>query len=306
MPAKQPIVGIYFSGPNFDDPPFHNSDYRRAYHDLAGMLAARGATCVIVRGQQTFLGGGRFSRAWHFRDGAFHLSEEPVTVDVVYNKGEAFQADDATTMVNAPALDALCRHKQRTIEAFPEYFPRSRLVHTPGELQAGLTELQGDTIVSKPTDSWGGHGVYVGPRDGVAANIGSYPALVQEFIDTSAGIPGIVDGTHDLRILIIGGRVALCYVRVPPSGSAIANVAQGGNITLVAEKDIPEEALAIAKKVDEKMAVYGRRVYSVDMGFHLQREWRLFELNPQPGLTSLKWGEGVRQYYEMLVGELLQ
>lgn len=306
MPSAKRIVGIYFSGPGFDDPPFHNSDYRKAYHDLAGMLTDRGATCVIVRGANTFLGAGTFSRCWQFRDGAFHAHPDPVTVDVLYNKGEAFPADDDTRMINAPALDALCRHKERTIAAFPEYFPASRLVQSSRELAAALDALHGDILVSKPTDSWGGQGVYVGPRGGVAQGITTYPALVQEFIDTSAGIPGIVDGTHDLRILMIGGRVALCYVRVPPSGSTVANVAQGGNIILVPDDQIPAASLAIAMSIDAKLAHFGRRVYSVDMGLHQQRAWKLFELNPQPGLTSFKWGEGVRRYYEMLAEELLR
>lgn len=304
--AQTKRVGIFFSAPGFDDAPFNNVDYKRSYHDLAEIIAQRGGQCFIVRGAETFLGEGVFSRGWIYEDGVFRSVEGVVRLDVLYNKGEAFVADSKTVLINPSELDALCRNKERTIERFSRHFPRSVLVRSAQDLPVSLATLSGDMLVAKPTDSWGGHGVFVGPRNKLPENVERYPALVQEFIDTSNGIPGIVEGTHDLRILLVGGRVALCYVRTPPDGTVVANVAQGGKIILVPNEKIPSDALAIAMAIDAEMSDFGKRVYSVDMGLHEGREWKLFELNPQPGLTSMKWGEGVRKYYELLAEELLE
>jgi glutathione synthase/RimK-type ligase-like ATP-grasp enzyme len=299
-------VGIFFSAPGFDDEPFSNPDYRKSYHDLAAVIRSKGGECVIVRDAKTFTGAGTFSHGWIYRDGAFVSTGGPVKTDVVYNKGEAFQADEKTAMVNHRELDDLCRNKQKTVAAFTEYFPASALVQSAADLSAALSGLAGDTLVAKPTDGWGGHGVTVAARGELFQKIETYPVLVQEFIDTSKGIPGIVDGAHDLRILMVGGRVALSYVRTPPEGSKVANLAQGGTILLVPDAKIPPAALAIAKAIDDRLSPIGRRVYSVDMGLHDGCEWKLFELNPQPGLTSLKWGEAVKRYYEYLAEELLR
>ena len=56
------------------------------------------------------------------------------------------------------------------------------------------------------------------------------PYLLQEFIDTSAGIPNIATGTDDLRVIIIGGEVIMASIRTPAPGKLLANVAQGGTI----------------------------------------------------------------------------
>lgn len=299
-------VGIFFSAPGFDDPPFNNADYKQSYHDLAELITQRGGQCIIVRDAKTFQGAGKFSHGWVYEYGVFRSTEGPVQLDVLYNKGEAFPADAQTPMVNDPHVDALCRNKERTIEQFPQFFPKSALVTSETDLSGALGKLGGDLLVVKPTDGWGGHGVWVGKRGDAFAKVEKYPALIQEFIDTSKGIPGIVKGTHDLRILIVGGQVALCYVRTPPDGTVVANVAQGGTIILVPEDKIPAEALQIAMSIDAEIGKAGKRVYSVDFGLHDGREWKLFELNPQPGLTSMKWGEGVRRYYELLADELLK
>ncbi len=308
-PGAEPLtakrVGIFFSAPGFDDAPFDNTDYKKSYHDLAEIIAKRGGQCIIVRGAETFLGAGAFSHGWVYEYGVFRTTDGPVQLDVIYNKGEAFQADAETAMVNDPHVDALCRNKERTIGQFPAFFPKSKLVTSVSDLNGALGSLSGDTLVVKPTDGWGGHGVWVGDRGEAYQKVERYPALIQEFIDTSKGIPGIVDGKHDLRILIVGGKLALCYVRTPPDGSAVANLAQGGKIILVPDDKIPPEALAIAMSIDAEIGKAGKRVYSVDMGLHDGREWKLFELNPQPGLTSMKWGEGVQRYYEYLADELL-
>jgi len=109
---------------------------------------------------------------------------------------------------------------------------------------------------------------------------------LQEFIDTSKGIPGIVRGYHDLRIIIVDGEIVLCHVRTPKEGSLLANVAQGGSIREVPLEIIPSNIL---RRVADTQAHIDQRfdfpLYSIDFGIQNAIPF-VFELNDQIGFPS--------------------
>lgn len=296
-------VAVFFTKPGFDDYPFDGEDYRIVYRTLAEIVTGKGHRFFLVRDPASYKGETTFKGGWEFIDEDFRRTEDDVKANVVYNKGR-ITFDAAANVVTDPELETLCNDKHATNLLFPHLCPRTIVVKTDGEFQRALDQMPSEKIVVKPLDRFGGDGVTIGSRDVVTENNPGYPCIVQEFIDTSRGIPGIMDGLHDFRIICIGGVVAACYIRTPPQGSLVANVSLGGGEITVDVTEIPEGALELFREVDTALSHFPSRVYSVDMGLNADGRWMLIELNDQPGAPGPAQ-PNCRPYLEKLADFLL-
>jgi glutathione synthase/RimK-type ligase-like ATP-grasp enzyme len=297
-------IAVYFALADDASPPSGKAAYVHAYSRLADIVARKGGRLVAVRGKGSYEGGNRFSGGWEWDGSSWRETVGPVEADVVFMKDRDFPRDASAKRVNGLAFEDLCSEKDKTYAAFPEVFPKTALAATADLLEAALGEIQGEVIVVKPADGACGRGVFVGKRPDLDRGSLPYPVLVQECIDMSQGVPGLCTGTHDVRIVFVGGQVALCTLRTPREGSLIANAAQGGSIAIVPPEKIPPEALALALHIDSRLQVYPERVYSVDMGLHRGTEWKVIELNAPPGLTPPDAGD-VEKYYDLLADHLM-
>ena len=75
--------------------------------------------------------------------------------------------------------------------------------------------------------------------------------LLQEFIDSSIRIPGIVEGLHDIRVTTINGEPVYTFVRIPKEGSFLANVAQGGKEMPLTLDKLPNDLLKLVEKINK-------------------------------------------------------
>ncbi|UPA22003.1 hypothetical protein K8942_02950 [Candidatus Peribacteria bacterium] len=298
-------IAVYFTDPHFNGYPFNKEEYRSAYHDLAAMIAEKGGRFVIVRGLDTYREGMTFSRYWAFENDDFRLHDEPISVDMMYDKGEDFVGDANTRFANDPAFDAVCSDKELTAEMFPDLVPVTFVAHAASELDGVLQKIPTDTVVAKPIDGAEGRGIFIESKKDIAKHVTDFPYLIQEFVDTSDGIPGLVDGMHDFRMVCINGEVVVSYIRTPAEGLRISNVSLGGKETEVLIGDIPDEALNMMKIVDAKLSRYPRRIYSADFARGKGGNWRLIELNAKVGLSPLSMGKNYRHFYEKLTDLLL-
>ncbi len=277
-------IAVYFTKPGFDDYPFDEAEYREAYALLGTLLQERGATFSIVRGHSTYQGGTTFKGGWKFTDGAWKRIHGKHPYDLIFNKGRvAFDA--GARVLNDPRLDALCIDKWETYKRFAALSPRTYLVQNRNELEAAVRSIGEATVVAKPTDEEGGKGVIIGPAEKILTDVMFYPYLVQELIDTSRGIPGIIPGRHDLRMIVVQGEIVSAFVRSPADGKFVANVSQGGSIKNVPVATLPESARDIAAKIDKEFSRFESRMYSVDLGMDEGKDWKIIELNSQPGLS---------------------
>lgn len=276
------MIGIYFTAPGFDDYPFNEATYRESYALLARLLTQRGAQCCIVRGN-TYRGGRTFSRGWIFDGSSFRETSDPVSVDLIFNRGNFRSADDPPVL-NHPELEELCRDKFQTWKLFADFCPHTIVVESREELNPALKRLQGNLLVAKPLDAEGGKGVIVGTKEEVQDGVKTFPYLLQEFIDTRAGIPRLVRGLHDLRIVSIEGKIVSCFIRVPKDGSFVSNVGRGGVMFGLGDIPLPKEVLRVFTAVDAKLRRFPHRYYALDLGRHRDGSWKIFELNSQPGL----------------------
>jgi hypothetical protein len=307
IPPKRPRrVAVFFSAPAFDDYPFDEDEYRTSYHQLAALVSEAGSQFAIVRDKNTYRGAGEFSQAWIAEDGSFKLQKEPWRADIIYNKckNDIFAPPDAR-LINAPELERLCTDKWETYQRFPHLFPETLQVQNTQELLWAMQQLGTELIVTKPLGGEGGQGIVIGTAQEVAAGASVFPLLVQGFLDTADGIPGIAKGLHDLRIISIAGEPVLSYVREPKPGSFLANESQGGLLSEVSLSALPNEALELFRTVDRAMEQFTDRVYSVDMGRSKSGKWQLIELNSKPGLDPIGKYPGSQRFMEALTRLLL-
>ncbi len=303
-------VAVYFTEPGFDDYPFNEEEYRTAYHILGGLLAERGTGMAIVRGKKTYKGGLRFTGYWEFRNGTFHRREEDITADLLFLRGK-LKTRRGINMINHPALHALCDDKSDTYRRFPDISPKSIRVNNRRVLKAALPKISSKLVVAKPVDGFGGAGIVIDTAEKVPKKLHDFPYLLQEFIDTSGGIPGICKGLHDFRMVSVQGKIVSVFIREPRQGSYLANVSQGASIWELAVKDIPKEARELFERVDKELLRFTRRVYAVDVARQKDGRWLLIELNAEPGLSSYDYdgrndprgkgkGEGSKKYFTTL------
>jgi hypothetical protein len=300
----QPIIAVYFDEKNYDDYPFTKDEYKKSYHEFASLLLSKGGRLAIVRGQETYLGNNTFSHCWLFDGTTFTYKEGTITADLIYDKGH-FKGDASAKLSNDPAFDQMCTDKSKTYELFRDDCPLTFVVRNELETKKAMADMRTELVVLKPLDGEEGHGVFVLPKDAAARKVPSYPYIVQEFIDTSGGIDGIVDGRHDFRIVSIGGEPVLAFVRTPPGDSFLANVSQGGKTVEVPIDAVPEEALKLFKRVDDAVERFARRIYSLDMGRDKSGKWYIIELNSKPALFSRDRGRAFLHFQEKLADFLL-
>ncbi len=300
-------IVIAFSGARFEDEPFDEWQYATAYGELAAAITERGHAFFVVRHTVAYLGGSSFEGGWKWQDGKFCEWNQRITADRIFNKSLDFVPDGSIDMVNPLAMNAMCRNKLMLVRRLPSLCPVTRLVSHVDELDAAFVSVQSDLIVVKPLSGSGGDGVFIGTREQARTSLPPYPFLVQEWIDTSQGIPGLVDTHHDFRLLIKNGNVILTFIRSPRTGSLISNVARGGFIIPIPANERPAEALVLVAPVDELLSQHPHRFYTIDCARDRSGTWKIIELNDQPGLMPrMQIGDEADIYLNALCDLLLE
>lgn len=268
--------------------PFNKSYYLKAYSDL--LLATKNAGAdAYFSTREYYAGNGLFTLAYSMSERVSVSEFTEVTnvrADLVYNKGNFADIYDVAVL-NPPHVHATTSNKQATYAIFGPYQPLSQLCNNLSDVTVALHNIPGELVVLKQLTGNGGHGVLIRKREDIdltATNsILAFPLLVQEFLDTEAGIPGMVRGVHDLRIKIGGGEIWGGTLRTPAPGELRANVAQGGTERHLFPEEIPKDAVAISREIDQYFADYPR-YYSIDLA-RTKSGWKLIELNSKPGLS---------------------
>ncbi|MFH0834411.1 MAG: ATP-grasp domain-containing protein [Patescibacteria group bacterium] len=302
-------IAVFFDQPNFDDYPFSENEWRQAYGELAKIIHARGGTFFIARGDATYLGGMKFSQGWQW-DGREFREVGEFQPDVIYDKSNSavtppFRFEANARILNPNPIVEVCNDKFKTYQIFSEFAPPTEIALDEKQVATALGKIKSQQKVLKPLNAEGGAGVVIGDDATILAAEKFFPVLIQEFIDTAAGLSAD-DATshHDFRIVVVNGEIVLAGLRIPAAGKLIANISQGGTVEEFPLEKIPPAALKLVKKIDAKFASYDR-AYSIDLGFE-NNEPKLIELNSQPGLFSKKRGPDFANFQEKLAEVLLK
>ncbi|MFB6100114.1 MAG: RimK family alpha-L-glutamate ligase [Candidatus Nanohalobium sp.] len=238
----------------------------------------------LVQAQYHWYNDGSLSQGWVCEKGEWKKVED-IELDGVFDK---FHFDEDTKalkneisetigILNDPELEELCKDKLLTYERFPEKMPETRIFSDDNAQE--MLEKHGK-IVLKPRYAFGGKGIHIVESEEEIPEIED-EYIIQEFIDSSGGIEGIVEETHDLRGIVVNGELEAGYVRY--SDGEISNVAQGGSQDPVSPEEFPEKALDLIESVNDELE-FRPCLFSVDLFFDGQGNPWIVELNSKPGI----------------------
>jgi len=231
----------------------------------------------------------RVKQAWIFDKGWKIVKNKKV--DLMYYHGKNIDSEtigkkavaESLKMINHPDVEVLCDDKAVTSLKFPDISPKSFLVNTHHQLQKALKYIRTRKVVLKPRFGSFGNDVMVIDRRKLHGAI-HRNTILQEFIDTSEGIDKLnVSGYHDLRIVVVDGKIDHTYVRIAPKGSFTCNMTRGAEKKYINPEKLPSSVLNLVEYIDSEIKHYGSRIYSADFMFDEEQKPWLVEMNSKPG-----------------------
>lgn len=275
-----------------DDPFSTFGDKRSVYHELFRLGTERGFDMFVASGREHYKSPLTFCNAYRYDSGIFK-EYGPVDADAVFDRsgGLSFPPEKiGKKTLNDIVFKRLCNDKNNMYGLLSAFMPKNITIRNEEALRSALDGFDArDTVVLKPSKGMQGNGILIGP----ASEIRFSPLepgkeySLQEFIDTSNGIPGVIDGRHDFRIIIVDGKITLSHVRTPKEGSLLANVAQGGLIREIPIGNIPDFILDRVSEIQKKIDIeFDFPLYSIDFGIMDGKTPFVFELNDQIGFPS--------------------
>ena len=287
---RKKFVVYYHKLPLKADPFISFKKKRAVYHDLFLEGTKRGHEMFLASGKENFLGGMSFQKTFRYADGIFAPYEGVIQADAIYDRsgGVNFPDEDTSARtLNGRTFKLLCNDKNATKELLSDFMPKSFAVRTREDLRRHLEEFsQEEYLVFKPAKGMCGEGILIDTPQEIAQSPlqPDVEYVLQEFIDTASGIPGITDRRHDLRIVIVNGKITLAHVRTPKEGSLLANVAQGGSLQEIPINTIPPFIMRAVERIQDSIdPSFGFPIYSIDFGIQNGNAAFVFELNDQIG-----------------------
>ncbi len=304
-------LAIYFSDSEPMGYPFNTTyPYWEIYQGIVRDIEKHGIEVYIVRGD-SYLGKGIFSHGWQVRDGQMVPDDKNIKVDLIFNRDDknTIPAIYDCPIINYPDLDRICVDKVETAELFPEFSPKTKAVNSYQEFLDTLLEWgfgSEEKIVLKKNFLSSGRGIYIRPLKDINELLYDNweNILVQEFIDSSVGISGIIEGLHDIRVTTINGEPMYTFIRVPAEGSYLANVAQGGTEIPLSLDKLPASLLIMVKQINKKLEQYRPSIFASDF-VNSKDGFKLVELNSRPGVCNPKLSPQDKNFNDKIVEMLV-
>lgn len=148
--------------------------------------------------------------------------------------------------------------------------------------------LNSEKVVIKPASLNRGTGVKILSKKTafklISDSQNPYSYVVQEFIDSKNGIPNIMKGVHDLRVIMLNKKIIHTYYRKPPKNSLLANISLGGSKEFLDIKLLPQSVLEIIDYVNNIFSSFKNIHYSIDLMFDENKKPWIIEFNAHPGM----------------------
>lgn len=293
MREKKKFV-VYYRKEKFPPDPFADFGEKRDVH-YALFVAGykKGHDMFISSGSDSYKNGLTFAKNLLFDGEKFVPFEGNIVADAVLDRsaGMYFPKEDISSKVlNGISFKKLCADKFATYKYLGELVAKTYLIENQEDFQKNLKNFSNDElVVFKPVDGMQGKGIIID----VASNVRKVKLedgqkyILQKFVDTSDGIEGIVEGFHDLRVVIVEGEIVWCHVRKPKAGTYLANVALGGSIEEIEINRIPPYIIDAVHKIQNMIDnKYNMPLYSIDFGVCGKIPY-VFELNDQIGFPRI-------------------
>ena len=184
-------------------------------------LANKTFDYFVAFGKETHKGSGVFFPVFQFKNDQLVEYTQEVSAGIVMkydlelegNKGKA-------RFIYNPEFNELCKDKFKTYNFLTEFCPETYICHSKEECIKNGEKIKTPLVVVKPNRGVCGRNVRILEKESLTdlQNLEynfAEEVLVQEFIDTSNGCPGIAESTHDLRLSIINDKNIMASVSVP-------------------------------------------------------------------------------------------
>lgn len=291
--------------------PFTNKDYQYSYEYFYSLCQKNGIQMYRASYQWYDRKNHFFKYAWIYAgENGDWKRVKNIKPDLIYDKTKArMEAYYEKSLIakNYPFINDLrftqiIDDKFLTSKLFPEWSKESFIVRNNKEFQKILKRVKTSLVVVKPVSESGGKGILILPKSKAKKLVLNEEYVVQEFIDSSGGVPGIKSGTHDLRLVFVNKKIVYSYIREPKKGNWLANLAQGGSLKIVPNKIIPSSIFPIVKRAESIFESFSPRIYTIDIMFDKNKKPWVIELNSMPGLyfTPEEKPCMVKMYYALL------
>lgn len=274
--------------------PFINKDYQYSYEFFYTLCKKNGIQMYRASYEWYDYEKHIFKYAWVYEsENANWKRVFNIKPNLVYDKTkacmEAYYKKDLIRekypFINKLEFTQLIDDKLTISLLFPERSKKSWLVYDNNELKEVLPKIKKEEIVLKPLIESGGKGIFIlNKKEAVKKIKIDRPYLLQEFIDSSRGVPGFSKGIHDLRLVFVNNEIIYAYIREPKKGRLLANLAQGGSLTIVPKNKLPKSLSPIIKHANKLFETFNPRVFCIDFMFDKNKKPWIVELNSMPGL----------------------
>lgn len=187
--------------------------------------------------------------------------------------------------VNNLRFTYMLDNKLITSMIFHKWSKKSWIVNNPEKLKNIIPKIRSRKFVIKPISESGGRDIQILRKEDALEKITfSNDYIIQEFIDSSSGVPGICENMHDLRLVFVNNKIIYAYIREPAEGNYLANLSQGGSLSIVPLDKIPHSLNPIIRCANRVFETFNPRIYSIDFMFDENKRPWIVELNSMPGL----------------------
>lgn len=286
-------VLILFSGTREEmATPFVSDNSRVSYEYFFKLSEQAGIKLYRAPYQWYDNNSGIFKYAWEFEKDTWNKVSY-IQPDLIYDKTTTTPKTDRIKelvqkhcpVINDPIFTRILNDKINTSLIFPQWSKKSWLIRNEEDFVQHLPHITTSKVVLKPLTGSGGRGIEILEKDAIKQT----PCfdrlyLMQDFIDSSKGVPGVNSSTHDLRLVFVNDILIYSYIREPKKGSLLANVAQGGTLTILSNEKIPLSINPIIAHANQAFATFDPRIYTIDIMFDENNFPWVVELNSMPGL----------------------
>jgi glutathione synthase/RimK-type ligase-like ATP-grasp enzyme len=292
--------------------PFSNKKYMYSYEYFYALCKKKGIQIFRASYEWYDYEKKLFKYAWIFeKNSGIWKRVYDIKPDLVYDKTKSTpEANLKSSLIRANyaffndiEFSKIIDNKLAVGMLFSSWSKKNRLIKNLKHLSIALDKIpKKQKLVLKPANLSGGENVFIGTGAALmkkikASKIKITDWMLQDFIDSSGGIPGIMKGAHDLRLVIIDTDIIYAYYRKPAAGSLLANLAQGGSMEIVPLKKLPKNIYPIVKKASQLFSGFEHKIYTIDLMFDKRKTPWIVELNSMPGMYFAPGQEKTRECF---------
>ena len=240
----------------------------------------------IFRANLNWYKTGTFNKAWTYKDNVWIKLKNSIKPDIIMDwaflndKNIEKKREILSNFITTTPLDLqlLVDDKLMTNMMFSDMTVNYFTVHNNDELKLVLPKIKSSKVVLKPRFGAGGYGIKILTKYKATKTKILGRTVLEEFLDSSKGVPGIYKGVHDFSVIITGTKLTASFIRTAAPGTKLCNVSQGGSIIPVPLNKIPQAIKRVLKIIERKLVIFPYKIYSADFFFKNQKPL-LIELN---------------------------